>query len=672
MLNFLIYLYAKAISSSKSEEKLRRDMEFRFDNVEEALEKCWELVRTGQADLFRGQTRDWPKLIPSLFRSTGVDRQNASIELGLFKEWGANVPQMAIYDGNDGALTAVAQHYGISTSFLDVTTNPEIAVLFSKTPQERELCGESVVYCFLGDTIRLLSNANIVKIDVKNLWRLESQRGLFIEFLDEGLAETLRNLSIRIYFPAAHLCSEENDRLYPVRKSALEIAIDQWVYRRQIESAIENFSGAIKYNSLTHRQTYPGIFRWRKVPEFGPSWFGFERGWVVPPIESVSLVAAHSIVTLPVVDLKDPVKAKVSMYQAVSDAVRTHKASGRLISFSVKLSTKNAKRETSVSKLINRCWDGIRVLPYQEDELVNCISLVAILSLARAERIRGVDNWPEQLFGPLKLIETAPIGGHIEAGVVSRADFQRAQSEENYSNLTRYARRKIDMVDGFLGDYATDPWISLDFSRFRKIYVEQFIPTAIDSYWKEDLKSFGGRLECMWSISFNPALLGYLTPFEYRFRSPVAAEIDCDQIIYIEPDMDRSDLEELFISCMPGITGGGAPYILRFNGYNADSREVWQIPRVVEQARWIVEVGGISVLEVFPSAMPKIESNRVVPPSGLGAFEVWMISMKKLEEINGKTIEEIRPIFDEFMSTELPISNANIETRATSCEDWPG
>src|SRR4051794_35110290 len=103
-------------------------MELQVHSAEAALETCWQLIREGKADLFRGQTHDWPKLVPSLLRTSGPDRASASEELEYFKSWARFVPQMAIYGGGESAITAIAQHYGIPTAFLDLTLDPEIAV----------------------------------------------------------------------------------------------------------------------------------------------------------------------------------------------------------------------------------------------------------------------------------------------------------------------------------------------------------------------------------------------------------------------------------------------------------------------------------------------------------------------------------------------------------------
>lgn len=645
-------------------------MEFHVESAEAALEKCWQLVRDGLADLFRGQTHDWPRLIPSILR-TSDDRRNAAIEeLEYFKEWACFVPQMATYEGDDTSITAIAQHYGIPTAFLDLTVSPEIALLFAKQSRESSEPSEAVIYCFLEAGLRALPDGRLTRINVDNLWRLESQRGLFLQYIDERLADVLRSQAIRIYFPATPLSAEERTRLYPIRKSALEVAIDQWVYRREVERLTDSFE-EVKFKILTHRQTYPGVFRWRIVPKLKASWIKQESAWVFPPVESVSIVNNPAVIALPQVDLSDPGIAQRIVADAIRGPIREYRTSGKLVSFTVQLSEKKFALAGSVATLINRCWDGLRVLPYEAEEVVASIALTAIFLLARTEEVDGVDEWPERLFGELSTIEVAPIGGHIEAGVVSRADLLKAFSGEHVNKLTAYMRRKVADDPEFLMLYVVDHWMLFEFAAFKRLFVEQFIPSMMDWFWKEDLNNNEGTLDGLWSVNFNPALLGYVTPSSFRFYSPIAMVKNCDQLVYISADMERADIEELFISCMPSIESKGPPYQVMFNDYSRDSREIWKIDRVIEQCKWIVEIGGISALDVFPALMPGSCEEQGRPAVGVGAFEIWLIAKGRFHEVLGRTFEEVNPLFDEFLA-ELLISNANLETRAQSASDWPG
>src|SRR5580693_581489 len=81
-------------------------------------------------DIFRGQTHPWPP-VPTLLRLKNEDRSSAIERLQGFFEWCAQHPRLSPYANDVSRLTAIAQHYGIPTMFLDVTTSVEVAVFFA-------------------------------------------------------------------------------------------------------------------------------------------------------------------------------------------------------------------------------------------------------------------------------------------------------------------------------------------------------------------------------------------------------------------------------------------------------------------------------------------------------------------------------------------------------------
>ena len=179
-------------------------------------------------------------------------------------------------------------------------------------------------------------------------------------------------------------------------------------------------------------------------------------------------------------------------------------------------------------------------------------------------------------------------------------------------------------------------------------------------------------MSSLWSVPFNAALLGFVTLAEYRFRSPIAGEADVERVILVAPDMEPGDVEEIFIACLPSVLAGGEPFQVRFTDYNRDEREVWEIDRVVEQCGWIVELGGISVLDVCPSFRnldaPEPSPSRL--GQGLGALDIWLIAQRRLSEFNGRPFGEYRLVLDQFWR-ELRQANDNLESRGRARPDWP-
>jgi hypothetical protein len=83
----------------------------------------------------------------------------------------------------------------------------------------------------------------------------------------------------------------------------------------------------------------------------------------------------------------------------------------------------------------------------------------------------------------------------------------------------------------------------------------------------------------------------------------------------------------------------------------------------VQQYKDSVSVSGISVFEVFTSFRNPSESRTPMNSPGLGAFEVWMIANGLMSEVQGKSVESLRPLFNEFREI-LMRANADLQSRA--------
>lgn len=79
-----------------------------FDDADAAVAHCHQMISDGTANLFRGQTNDWPTIAPSLFRGSDDIRTAAQAVLNDFSEWASIVPQMAAYHENREQITAIA------------------------------------------------------------------------------------------------------------------------------------------------------------------------------------------------------------------------------------------------------------------------------------------------------------------------------------------------------------------------------------------------------------------------------------------------------------------------------------------------------------------------------------------------------------------------------------
>lgn len=401
-----------------------------------------------------------------------------------------------------------------------------------------------------------------------------------------------------------------------------------------------------------------------------PRWIDDEQDWLVPTRESVSSIDDVQLVSVEALDLSSPSRAIESARAAIAPSIRDFRSGGPLPQYVVTL-VASPQHNASVSTLVNRCWDGLRVLPYRLEELVESLCLTVAVLAGRAEGIADIDDWPEHLWGEVELIDVAPVGGHLEAAPVSKNALDDAAEFPERHKFTKYMKRRAGADKMAAMDLVVDPWLIFDFEKLKHLFVTQFVPMSIDGFWKSDLEECDGKLECMWSISFNPALLGFVTNSRYRFRSPSGLEPQIDRAIYVAKDMTKPDLEEAFVSCMPIILGKGEPFTVKFIDYSMDDRPIWEIPKAIEQCKRIVEMGGISVLKVFSAMNFDDEPEDDHGHPGLGAFEIWLIAKGKLAAMQGKVLDPNSQLFKNFYA-DLLKSNRKIERKAEGASDWPG
>jgi hypothetical protein len=214
-------------------------------NVHEAVDIAHQLKDDGQFDWFRGQVCDWPP--HSSFLRAGMtpddDRmQKARRRVQLFVQWVRQTAELQYLLQPEGLndLIAILQHYGIPTYYIDFTTDPGVAGFFAadaKTPpQERRSC----IYCLntehlmetWNDAKKLKSRAEaeieLVTIDVRNLWRLQAQRGTFVYANYNWEVDYPLD---RILFPyTGYPAYPTRALIYPEHKSPLEQLLDQYFH----------------------------------------------------------------------------------------------------------------------------------------------------------------------------------------------------------------------------------------------------------------------------------------------------------------------------------------------------------------------------------------------------------------------------------------------------------
>ena len=166
-------------------------------NIEEAVELAYKLKAEGRYNWFRGQVLDWPP-VSSLYRvlesGDSEKKEKSARREEMFSNWVGKIPELRYLQALEHVHDAFAimQHYGIPTYYIDFTTDPGVAGFFAADTASPPTEGKSCIYCLnaddlmsLWDSIKDLDfrkgcSVELVEIDVRNLWRLQAQQGVFL------------------------------------------------------------------------------------------------------------------------------------------------------------------------------------------------------------------------------------------------------------------------------------------------------------------------------------------------------------------------------------------------------------------------------------------------------------------------------------------------------------
>lgn len=363
-----------------------------------------EFRTAGHFKYFRGQ-RDarWP-VVSSLFRANAAERAKANTDLADFFSFARGAPHLVPYLQNDDAIIATAQHHGIAaTNFIDFTHSPEVAGWFASDGALNE--GEGAIYLVDSQAEKVFAACGgpfqFLHLDVPNLWRLQAQKGLFLEA--PGTFNHVWPLD-RIVFPhIASLSPIPRHHIYPEKKSALELALDQYVSTRDRRVAFELFMPSINVRKVEVRDeekiTADDAL---SVP---PSWIaGPNERWEDIDVDSTGPALGES---------------SLSSTADLTELIVKRRACANLITV---YSAKGEKLQ-KLQDLINNVWNGMRPHPYLADQIAR--SIVATVRLHRAFEHVDMTNGFEQLrvaevlVGPTVEIEMATSGENAARAFVN-------------------------------------------------------------------------------------------------------------------------------------------------------------------------------------------------------------------------------------------------------------
>ena len=378
-------------------------------NASSAIKLAKQLKQSGEYDFFRGQ-RNTYEIQPSISRR-GVDRTAATRKLNEFAHWVHNTPELGSLHENDNAILAVAQHYGLKTQLLDFSHSPEVAGFFATHGGVNGETGTIICInkkkfqkswddlnnrCYKDKGIFL---AEIIEIDVKNLWRLQAQEGLFLKCHVTSMLLEMFSCFLHIYFPQKNgdtMLNEE--KIYPKTKSHLEVLLDQYFlidsYEDREKKLSENFGPLLlSIEEDDVREEVETFFVANNLPEIHKSWeTDFANSWLREPDERYSREdnIIDIVITLPE-NILDIEKFEEDIFKqiqerfgknAFSDSDRKS-ISWAVVSYNGRTMyidaegynvEKNAFTEFAAAQMVDSIYSGMRNLPYTNNQIINAIS----------------------------------------------------------------------------------------------------------------------------------------------------------------------------------------------------------------------------------------------------------------------------------------------------------
>jgi len=367
---------------------------YKVKNINEALNLAKEFKATSKYTLFRGQAQNWD-VVPTAGRLSESDYEKTKEKVERLYYYFLTTKSLKKYSSNIDTFFSIAQHYGVPTHYIDFTSSIEVAFYFATNSTSTKLSENCAIIClnendfeeFIKFTKVLHDRNNVVapfilKHNIENLWRLQSQKGSFL-FTPYPNIELLYKFD-RILFPFETPFKDIKEKdIYPVRKSELEIMLDHYFAAEiQIdgEERLKLFSEMINIPITT----LPPVnqFKILQKKEVHKSWYSKTyRKWHFPLKEDWQSSGSEKKITLNLnFDQSQFINSSIFFIRKEFTSKNIERKTP--LKFQIHSHSKLSKKlKFIIYRSCTRIWDGLRNLPYTNDEIFFIISKYLFLEL---------------------------------------------------------------------------------------------------------------------------------------------------------------------------------------------------------------------------------------------------------------------------------------------------
>jgi hypothetical protein len=421
----------------------------RVPNLKAAVELSESWLAADPHIWFRGQNRLWP-IASSLSRhqdnSEEIVRYNNSLQ--QFCDWLKFDPELRhlLEKEHVHAFFAILQHYGVPTHYVDFTINPKVAAFFAGVGPDAEPGQDGCIIAIDPDDwvemLRIVAEVQHwptnawpekIIVNVPNLWRLEAQSGHFV-YLPIERAEGYIPVD-RIVFPHDGTGFElTEDEIYPLRKSPLEERLDEFFTEELMRNNQQHFLEIVRALSASGQSSWvpferSGSSKWLR-PGKGTheSWRSVPQGWLAYIHEKLPEMRDRTATQL-LLDPTEPLKEQDSLLKTVRSFLDERPgARQKAVDWKVVSITRDTPRGWAnfVECAANRTWDGIRRLPFTDDQVAWSVTMTVVLACANvSERPSFSARDFSDLLGPVLHMELANARNVTARAAMAETTYER-------------------------------------------------------------------------------------------------------------------------------------------------------------------------------------------------------------------------------------------------------
>lgn len=494
--------------------------EVRVGSIEEAIDLCLKLKDEEVFDLFRGQ-RDssWEVVSTAERLSSEKEKEKMQTELAWFFGYIEETQELAHLKDEQGAPMAIAQHYGLATPFIDFTSNPITAAFFSSDGlTEEDLPLDGVIFCLKSEDVenqretiesvldRERVSPQIIKLTVGNLWRLEAQEGCFL-WVPLGAGGVsgfyrLHKVCFPHKLPQSSAIPQARD-IYPDNQSPLEILLSEFFMQRRLHYGSSNHKLFMdkELSEAFHIELPRETADWTDSLPEAKDWNDRES-WKFSKIESYNDASPFFLINPQTTSLEE--FASCLMDAFTNAFIKENRSSGIRISTDGILST---SAQANLSRSLIRQWNGMRNLPYTDEEI--CLSLHTTIKVYLHYEYGDRDETfylsPDEEKTHVEIGKKDSGSGAYSRAIISVASLASCFTDQ-YLEALRDNTGFLPLEIARLSHrYQCSVKKRYSFNSLRKLMVEELIPSQMFARGEDN-----GQKDHEWWIAFSPLEIGVL------------------------------------------------------------------------------------------------------------------------------------------------------------------